>query len=57
MVKKVKQSHYRHGEAQRVPGGSGSQISKQSAQEGSKFVSPTHRLPLPPGNIPATHFC
>jgi hypothetical protein len=32
------------------------QISKHSAHEGGK-VSPTHRPPLPPGNIPSTHFC
>jgi len=25
--------------------------------EGGKVVSPMHRLPLPPGNIPGTHFC
>jgi len=35
----------------------GSQISRQSAHEGGKVVSPMHRLPLPPGNIPGTHFC
>jgi hypothetical protein len=28
-----------------------------SAYEGGKVVSPTHRPPLPPGNIPGAHFC
>jgi hypothetical protein len=28
-----------------------------SAQDGSKVVSLTHRPPLPPGNVPGTHFC
>jgi hypothetical protein len=32
-------------------------ISRQSAHKCGKVVSPTHRPPLPPGNIPGTHFC
>ena len=28
-----------------------------TAQDGGKFVSLTHRSPLPPGNTPGTHFC
>ena len=28
-----------------------------TAQDGGKVVSLTHRLPLPPGNTPGTHFC
>jgi hypothetical protein len=27
------------------------------AQDGGKFVSLTHRPPLPPGNTPGNHFC
>jgi len=37
--------------ALRVPGGTGSQISRQSAHEGGKVVSSTHRQPLPPQEI------
>ena len=45
---KVKLSLYRPGQALRVPGRRGSQISKQYAHEGGNVVSPTHQPHLPP---------
>jgi hypothetical protein len=53
---KIKQSQNRSGQALRLPGGSGYQTSRQSAHEGGKVVSPMDRPPLPPRNIPGTHF-
>ena len=45
---KVKQSLHNPGQALGVAGSWGSQILRQSAREGGKVVSPTHRPPLPP---------
>jgi hypothetical protein len=47
-ILKVKQSHSKLGQGLRAPAGWGSQISRQSAHEGGKVVSPTHRPPLRP---------
>jgi hypothetical protein len=46
IIIKVKQFHYRPGQALRFLGLSGSQISTQSAHASGK-VNPTHRPPLP----------
>ena len=48
----IKQSHYRPGQTLRVPGGSGSQISRQPAHEDGKVVSCTYRPPLPHRRYP-----
>jgi hypothetical protein len=47
----------RPGQALGVPGSSGSKVSGPLANEDGKVVSPTHRAPLPPRNIPGTYFC
>jgi hypothetical protein len=52
----VKEFRNRPGVAQRVPGGLGSQISWHSAHGCGEVVSLTHRPPLPPGDVPGTHF-
>jgi hypothetical protein len=51
-IYKVKKSHYRPWQAMKLPRGWVSQILRQSAHEGGKVVSPTHRPPLPSRNNP-----
>jgi len=53
---KVKESRKWPGVAQSVPGVLVSQISRYSAHEVGEVVNLTHWLPLPPGNVPGTHF-
>jgi len=54
--KQVKDSRNRPGVAQRFPGGLGSQIFMTFGAWRWRVVSLTHRPPLPPGNVPGTHF-
>jgi len=54
---KVKQSHYRPGVAQRIPGSLRFPDFMTTAQEGGRVVNLTHRPPLPPGNPPGAHIC
>ena len=53
---KVKQSRYRPGVAQRVPGSLKFPDFMTTAQDGGKIVSLRHRPSLSPGNTPGTHF-
>jgi hypothetical protein len=48
-------SLYGPGQAKELEGVEVPRISRQSANEGGKTVSPTHWLPLLPGDIPDTH--
>jgi len=52
---KVKQSLYRPGQALGFQKAEVRRISRQSAQEDDKVVSPTHRPPSVTGVIPCTH--
>jgi len=54
---KVKQSHYRPGQAQRVLRKLRFPDYMTTAQDGGRVVSFTHRPPLASGNNPGTHLC
>jgi len=54
---KVKQSHYRPGQAKRVLRKLRFPDFVTMAQDGGKVVSLTYQPLLPPGNTPGTHFC
>jgi len=54
---KVKQSHCRPEQAQRVLRKLRFPDFVTTAQDGGKIVNLTHRPPLPPGNIPGNYFC
>jgi len=53
----VKQSLYRSGQDVGFHEVEVPRISRQSAQEDCKVVSPKHRPPSATGDIPCTHFC
>jgi hypothetical protein len=56
-LKRPEQSLYRPGQALKFPGGWGSQILLQSAQEGVRLSALQTGYLYPQQNIPITHFC
>jgi hypothetical protein len=48
---------YQRGKAILLQEFEATRISRRSAREGDNVVNPTQRPPLPPGDIPGTHFC
>jgi hypothetical protein len=53
--KAIGEDKARTGQALRIAGDCRSRISRKSAHESGKVVSPTHRQRLAPGNNPGTH--